>query len=394
MDANNETIKKLYIPDISYHLIFRFLSLHQLPQIAQCCREWKRIVTEPSFLKMFPYNNIFQIKTNRDCERISKSQFCHIIRKICFTCHLKSTSYLIHFRQLKSLEIHVNLKKQKTFDIRPVFLALAPTLTELKLKFDTYHSILNLPPSFYYLQEALSYLESLHSFKLDVNCQLFNNISFLSRMKKLQSFSFEKHFYRGGGAEDVFNILCGLPELTRLEFANCSIVSIFNGMKNSKLKHISGVYITQDHHPFDTIPQLQTLNICVLPINVIPTPLGKWIQSLAIDISNVFPEQSFQDIVSFPILKSIRIRYFYVHSNLRVDELIEQLASRLENLDLSAHFHTSSFNSTLISFKSISKCQKLETLSLKNFRVSSETQHALTIPSSTFPMLKKSVIIC
>jgi hypothetical protein len=52
------------IPDISYHLIYCFLSLKELTLVGQCGKTWNRLVTEPSFLNLFRHQ-VSSIEINK-----------------------------------------------------------------------------------------------------------------------------------------------------------------------------------------------------------------------------------------------------------------------------------------------------------------------------------------
>jgi hypothetical protein len=123
------------IPDITYHLIFCFIPLDELPVIEQCCKEWKRIVTEPLFLNMFPAHAYFSSIENQNL-LASNTPFLRVIRKIqlsnyyyCTNFDFCKSNFLSKFPRLES--IHLRLYLNETIIIKHVFQTLAPKLLYL-----------------------------------------------------------------------------------------------------------------------------------------------------------------------------------------------------------------------------------------------------------------------
>jgi hypothetical protein len=414
--------KLLFIPDISYHLVFCFLTLKELTLISQCNKEWKRMVTETSFLKMFRYKDILKIKdVTQDKNNLSPNPFFYLIHKIKVINFLNTYQciepiYLIHFHRLKSLEFSICFHGgSKEFDNLTIYQVLGERLSELKIEIIS--SAFRLAASFVNLQKALSCMQSLTSLTLtNQNNRLFTDISFLSQMKKLQSFSCDD-IYDQDRFTYLSNHLSLLPDLTCLDFQKINYrdlkdICLAFKQSSSKLKHIGHIHWLkckgkdlECSQMLNQIASLQTIDI--YEAYQFPKLLGKWIHHLEINIW----KQDISDIIHFPHLKSIEL-IFWELNFIKMYRLIDGLSSKLENLGLVKPFDYD-FHFMMFSFKSISKCKHLKTLVLHNITssdfdlltncnqlesiviknsdlsmLSEHIQRAFTIPSSTFPMLK------
>jgi hypothetical protein len=380
------TIKKrklneYLIPDISYQLVFCFLSLQQLPLIAQCSKEWKRLVTVPPFLNLFSNNNnkmhhkiVLQSDKERKLESLSKSSFRSIIHEIKLIDFSYETIFLVEFNRLESLTLEINWTKCNQFNISPVFEALGPRLTELNVNMKLYVLTSSLIQDF---QNALSFLTSLVSLKFITNdcVKIFQNISFLSRMKQLKSLCCDciqeivlmKH---------MVDYLGALENLTHLELCDffyfdfssfeVQFKELVNGLKHLKLKHLGSFYIPPQHKQIkfaqllnQFFPYLETIDVRIGQQSNIPGFIfDKWIHHLQIN-NRYLEEQDVQEIKSLSNLKSFKLYNFGIEK-VNMSYLIDGLSSRLEILDL----HVYNYYDWRISFRSISRYTKLKSLSL------------------------------
>jgi hypothetical protein len=217
--------------------------------------------TEPSFLNMFHHDDIFEIEDEQQIELLSQSPFCNVIHNVKMhsyvDCPLGSTIYLIPFRHLQSLDFVVNWNapENENFDITPVFQALGPKLQNFQLKMHKSVNDVNQlkPPkvSLCHFQNALSLLTSLTSLTfMSRNPFIFTNISFLSHMKKLQSFNcncignYAEIARKYANLKDTIDQLSLLPDLTYLYLdewqQNISIYlkEISKQLENSQINHL------------------------------------------------------------------------------------------------------------------------------------------------------------
>jgi hypothetical protein len=219
-------------PDISYHLIFCFLSLEELCLIAQCSKEWKRLVTAPSFLNMFPNEYEFQCTNGSSIDYVTRSieyitneykiqnaynsSFCPLIHGIRIKqrhCNWMMTSCLVYFHRLVSLHLKIDWCQDNENKISHVFEALGSRLRELNIKIYGFN---NKAAQFYLFQNALSHLTQLNSFTLRSYNKIMTNLSFLSHMKDLQLFSCDCIHCGVITNQDLINHLLTLDNLTTL----------------------------------------------------------------------------------------------------------------------------------------------------------------------------------
>jgi hypothetical protein len=64
----------LVTPDISYQLIFCFLLDTELARFSRCCRNWRRIINDPYFIKLYKNNVLIRYATIITREGERKSQ--------------------------------------------------------------------------------------------------------------------------------------------------------------------------------------------------------------------------------------------------------------------------------------------------------------------------------
>jgi hypothetical protein len=101
----------MHIPDISYHLIFCFLSLKELTCIAQCNKEFTRLVTESSFLNMFHFQGVLNINRQMQIQSASQSPLRSVIVNIKMDIYLDETMEFSHFNRLESLDLKIHWGK-------------------------------------------------------------------------------------------------------------------------------------------------------------------------------------------------------------------------------------------------------------------------------------------
>jgi hypothetical protein len=430
----------MFIPDISYQLVFCFLPLNQLPIIARCSKRCRAIVTNPSFLNMFPIQTI--IITNSIVTY--SGPFIDLVRKLIIqkTINCRNeTILLIKFRRLFSLEMTIDFHQFQEFNITPVFQELGPRLRELKVSCEQ-NSRLNTPNSFILFQKSLSLLNSLTSLKLfdhpKFGDKIVNDISFLSHMKKLQNFTCNC-IHSSINIEILLSQITLLTDLSSLELdsffpysfakdAYYQLKRFFVALENTndKLAKIGFFSFMPNNeeflHLFTKLNQLKEIRVRIIIGESIPTMLSKWIYDLEL-FGLGFSNENICEIIRLSNLKSLKLIRCVI-SNLKMKSLMNGLSSRLEELTIyqetSSHY-TFSFiylsecvnlknlallNTTHLDFdhfEILLNCKKLESIVINycsnnmtiyddSRRLSLEMHQALKIPSAKFPNLKKVCI--
>jgi hypothetical protein len=368
-----------FIPDISYHLIFSFLSIHELASISQCSKEWRRIVTEPCFFNMYRQTDMLTIDNKNN---VSKSPLRHVIRKVRIETLDNEINHLGFYNRLEVLEMTFDWiyfhSIDHNFDFVPVFKILGPKLCELNVHLRRWNAQNIIPNSYSFVQfhKALSLLTSITLLRLqNVYSQLFiSDISFLSVMKQLQSFSC--NCINVTAKELAATLQSSCPDLTRLEvgyFRNSNdLEEICQGLQHSQLSHLGAFSnisrIDQNLYAqsLNKLRNLKTIEYSLQYIIDIPhTSLGRWIHHLEIFDKNLYADHV-NSIIALPHLKSLKMIGLGIET-LQIQNLIESLSSRLEHLFLDRDRDWDEFE---ISFQSLSKCIKLKTLSILNITFS------------------------
>jgi hypothetical protein len=414
-------IQNTFIPDISYHLIFSFLSIRELAPISQCSKEWRRIVTEPSFFNMYRQTGVLTIDNKNN---VSKSPLRRVIRKVRIETLNNEINHLGSYNRLEVLDMTFDRIYFSYFDpgcdFISIFKQLGPKLTELIVRLQRYKHKIN-TYSFIKFQTALHFLTSLTSLKLQnvFYYSFISDISFLSVMKQLQSFSC--NCIGVSSKELAATLQSSCPDLIRLEvghFNNLNdLEEICQGLQYSKLTHLGDFSNLSrfDQNLYaqslNKLNHLQTIEYFVFYQNIPHISLGKWIHYL--EIFDMFlNDEDVNSILALPYLKSLKMHGIRMNDS-QIENLIHGLSSRLEHLDLVGE------EDFQISFKSLSKCIQLKTISFSSilftnneeilllsnckqlesimipdllFFNDDEIYQAFEIPSTLFPKLKLAVI--
>jgi hypothetical protein len=372
---------KQHIADISFHLVFCFLSLKELSIISQCCKEWKRMVIEPSFLNIYRHNCVFSVvKPSKRLKLTAQSPFRHLIRNISthlFSFQLSDYVVLTHFIRLESLECGIfwNDPENAEFDITPVFKALGPRLNTLTIRMVKWNT--SVPPSFFHFQKALSFLSSLQSLKFTSSRSLiFTDMSFLSCLTKLKSFNWNDISSDLSLTELARNLsLCSnLISLVLDSFIISHIHTIrllLVELKNLNLNHLGNFHFSH-YFPkeyeyecvqlFNQLTNLQTIDIHLYSSNSqIPIFLSKWIRHLDISARSL-SDQDVAFIHSLTHLKSLGLNDCHIVSP-KMRLLMSGLSNQLENLCIKRHFH---YYDNKISFQDISKIKNLKSIDFQD----------------------------
>jgi hypothetical protein len=422
-------MSQLYIPDISYQLIFCNLTIHELSLIARCCKDWKRIVFKTNFLNMFRYDRQFVIEKGKNINIPSTSPFHKCIRNINIIDCFHVFSSLIHFQCLESL--HINISSVKYYQatltsvITPVFKALCGRLRHLEIIDASYYFDYQTDyfPGFF---EALSLLSLLNSLKLCLigyrMCK--EELTFLSHMKQLNLFNCDGVNYFTSFTELQTNLrLC--PELTQLNMFHFFHDTHFSRqlkelcicLQQSKITHIGHFTNIHEDCQNECVKYLNELN-CLQTIGIeiygnhssVPSLLGQWIQHLDISYRSIVQEDVLE-IIRLPFLKSIHLILCNIDI-LQMNKLMNELLSHSSKIQVLKMMNTR-FNQFMDNDSGLNKiennnelmkiCSILKTQPLycdcqiyfqtKEIELLKNITEKLTFPSDVFPILKDFKVV-
>jgi hypothetical protein len=420
------------IPDISYHLIFGFLFLEELPLIIQCNKEWKRLVTAPSFLQMFRNYHKLCLKTPKHVISFSKTPFRLVFKEIELMSYKTCLSNIpfVEFGHIETLQFFLNLDHiyHQNIDFHSIFETLGIRLRNLTVQI-SYYDFKN-ESSFILFQASLSLLTSLNSLSIFGNSS-FMDFSFLSHMKQLNKLSsdfinLEK--YRASKlVENLVDNLKLCPELVHLKLNDCLHITkqICERLNHSKLESFgtfeNNVLPNLQNECTNLLKKLPCLKSIDFAMQYKAIPLSmsfaEWIHHLELfgfDAFHSITNEEINDmIIHLKHLKSITIGHCKF-SKEKMKTLMEGISFQLESFrsnffstdqddDLFDHLSKCKKLKYLIlyycnlkvdHFDLMTKCQNLETIyiekcgKISKHILSPSMQQALVIPSKIFPKLK------
>jgi hypothetical protein len=449
----NDTLsfQQHYIPNISYYLIFCFLSLKKdLPRIARCCKEWGRLVTHKTFINMYHTNESFEFTTHNEIlfasgsslRRLtnhdeilfaSRSPLRQLLSNIKLTIHdsLSTADLLIHFPRLYSLSIDITKQNKPKYDMRRVFQALSSNLRVLTIRMLGFIAPEYVDHSFSMFDIALCHLTSLTSLTLICpQIKIFRNVSYLYCMKQLESFSFiSSDISTNLAAVAAIGSLSSLTELSMSRNFR------FHGLQSlrelctqpgglRKIKRLQATFnLKPDHflecaHLFDQLSSLEAIHyiFCNDEQTWVPTFLHKWVHSFSTSNKQLTNLDVF-DIISLHKMIHLNLDNCCLGHDL-LPLLILSLSPRLECLFLQNSEYQLSFESLstctklkhlflgnitgivdVDQFDMLLNCQELEQIAIINSgiqirqQLSSDMQQAIKIPSLLFPKLETVLIL-
>jgi hypothetical protein len=417
---------KQYIPDISFHLIFCFLTLKELTLIAQCSRYFKRLVTNPFFLNMVSYEDPFDIK-NKLVEMI-ESPFQHTIKNI----DCKSISYntemlqlFTRFTRLKKLTLQYtpdgnisnpnNLISKTIQDLDIFIYASLCSHHEMKLFLsETFH----LFPNLIKLDLGFNYF-----FYFEAQFDLTN----LVQLKHLETLILnDQHGYLSD--TNIINVVRSLPELSVFAVHGPNFSLIKNRLENLRLlcaqpgaprllKIIDSESLeltdletcpNEIEHLLNQLPAIEQVNLKIDNNVLIPIQLAKWTKSLQLygrnfNVDDFKALSYFKKLESFSLYRCLVNRFSFeniINRKLKQLTIMDCIAIPMtfksisqfnELTDLRLNNCTGLFASE---FHFLFNCSKLEIIIIRNsgLILSEHWQAALKIPSSVFPSLRYQAI--
>jgi hypothetical protein len=379
-----------YIPNISYQLVFCFLSFKELALIAQCSKEWNKLSTEPSFLNMTHHEELFIFDKEDKLKGASSSPFRGFIRNSKLEIKYNTISkiyYLIDFPKLVSLELVFSFHFTEYFnlDMISVFRVLGSRLRQLSIKINhvTHQSNHQLNSLLRNLEQSISFLTCLEYLNMNDACShhylMKTDFSFLSRLKNLKTFIC--NFILAMQAEYIANLTNNIKFCSNLTYLDLGPVSgnlnfwseICESLKHSKLTYIGkfwGIRKELEHKYVEilsTLPYLQSIGIEISTNSIhhgVPTLLGRWIRHLKIK-RRILNNEDVNAIVTLSNLKSLVM--IDVDMNcIQMQSILEALYSRLEELNFKMPYAygSNTYPCFDFPFESLTKCIKLKSLEL------------------------------
>jgi hypothetical protein len=310
-----EDEKQSDVPDISLQLIFCFLSLKDLPIIAQCSKRWYKIVTQNFFFKMYQHDNVSSSFNESNFPSFCSSPFRQAV------CCL-------------SFEINSDLEQIR-------FIPKLANLASLELEIDLYGDI---DPSFIDYQQAFNlFPQSLRIFKvkiIDFDYSLIDMFLLsVSSITQINELSITSDYDTSN-----FLFIAALVNLTKLNISlDYSIEgrnSLFIALQSlSRLEELT----TLDYH-FDNIEIISSLRYlcndpCVLSsLRRIPA------------FTNIAIHDQLEFVRLLKKLPALEYIHYIITNNV---DISAQLASIIECLEISDHIFTDNDVKTIISISNL-----------------------------------------
>jgi hypothetical protein len=408
-----ETIKKpkrkstalQFIPDISYHLIFRFLRIKQLSLIARCSKEFRRLVTNKSFINMYSSKEVIKINDLNKMISMIESSFKTTLQNIEFNyiSLFDVLPWIANFTNLKNLKLNattncynrrnpvIHEKIEMLTQNSPPSQSLNNLIIELR---DFEHLYYN---NKLYDESLFSLFQNLTVLDLRIPTYIFNliNISIVNHLKKLANLTilFVGNDDHSADAQ-VIDTVRLLPSIKVLDANGLFRFDNENKLLNIGLKNLRRLCaqpgapacltaIHSKHWPAaDNIPhenyqnevvqllqQLPALNefsILGFCCDSIPTFLAPWTKDIEI-YKTIIVSQHIKEIFQFSRIESISLIYCSITTDLLVN-LIRIHTTRLKKFLFEGLLEHIPFLSA------ISECSQLYHLEIRNCKGLQQTK--------------------
>jgi hypothetical protein len=399
-----------YIPDISFHLVFCFLTLKELSFITRCSREFRRLSTTQSFINMFfsSCEEEIQIQNSYNLHSILVSPFKNQVKHIEYYGDFASKKVLQLFTQflklkkikLVYLENHVvqnqNFEKISSFN-NFTMSSLQDLWVEfdLDIGFDRYIVV-------HFLDSLSHFPTSLKEFHMKIYPPAFknvivNNISNISQFQQLEILQL-KIVLISSTCDTIIDTVRRLPLLRILHvdklFHNVMNVrrlcaqpgappalkqiSSFNGLGSTMQQNECAQLLLQ-------LPSLERIQMKIWFPHPIPISLVQWVSDLSLEEWH-FNDDFITNLSLFKKIDSIHLlncRLVSFSSISQCTELTHLKLHRCSGL-LASEFHL------------LYNCSKLETIQISfcdlENNLTQEQTASLKLPSQVFPALQQCKI--
>jgi hypothetical protein len=374
---------KMQRPDISFQLIFCFLNLQELSNIAQCCKEYRRMSTSKSFINMYSNTvSVVDIKQEYEWASLVSSPFKNIVENVAHCCvYPNMISMFTQLNRLKKLDLYISTGAafEQIGHFKPTPLL---SLCELYVAFRE-------KPDFYsFLRDICLFYPKLT--KLDIEIiqrpdQL--NISAICQMQHLEvlrlNFNYENFHQFHAIIIDTVRLMPALKILNVNElfcFHNSNGHLPSSGLVNLRrlcekpgappslttILHFDGDLIGNQliecAQLLENLSSLKSIELIKIGnLSSMPISLAKWVTRVKIRSRNFF-NFDIDALLHFNRMNSIDLIYCSLSIYTMLSQIITFNASRLKKLGI-RHLR---FEPSTISFDTISRCKELETLYLEN----------------------------
>jgi hypothetical protein len=431
MKRKREQVSQQVIPDISFHLIFCFLTLKELIVIAQCNHEFRRLIKRQSFISMYSSQEIIHQYDENKLFLLFQSPFKDIVQNIVFRGNL--FYYIIclisKFPRLQKAELIYSARKpiqiDHDFSLSP---ALPTSLKELSIEFHSFDTFQTFPL-------LIELIPNLINLELDImfNCNIEDSdLLHIKKLKQLETLTINNCINNKRSNAKIFiDIIRLLPKLKELDinnifsfhidplygFANLQCLCVQPGAPPnlSKLKIVGYIPENQQLQCFQCLQQLPSLDeieFSHIENRLIPSLFFPWTKYVPIHGRNIISDDMII-LSQFNRLESIHL-YFCTITEPLLTQLFSQIFKTIKKLYITGNFLSDFFISFLtisqctelthlhltrcaglfeVDFHLLNKCKKLEEIEIIDSRLCKENlptaqREALQLPSTVFPFLK------
>jgi hypothetical protein len=382
------TPQQQYIPDISFHLIFCFLSVRELSIILQCSHDFKRLVTQKSFISMYSSSSENEILAIKDSQLslLEASLFKPIVKNIEFQCDssLDVLWMLTKFTSLKKMILCNETEKS----CHPRWIPYKPhILNSLQELYMNFNYTFNSRSFANKLFNSFSYFPNLKKLEVEFHATNYfagfymSTISQLQKLKSLRMRFIQSNFRRI--YEIIIDSVRLLPELEVLDIDGLfPFKNTDDGMINLRRlcaqpgpppalktiglfrEKIPRHYQVEFVELLKQLPSFDRIDYTLLSnADSFPIYLSLWIQKMII-FDTLFIDVDISKLGLFNRLSSIILTNCSI-SKVLFTQFIETHASRLEELEVD---NTLLCSLDIISFRTISLCTNLVHLHISNCR--------------------------
>jgi hypothetical protein len=421
------------IPDISFHLVFCFLTLRELTLIDQCSHDFRRLATKKSFIDMYSCEQFISKHSSNYTKLLIASPFRHTIKHIEFhdIFPLRMFQMVQQFSHLKKLNIkhlqYIEIGNQSYANIKPLAslqelcvvlfkttdpphsidnffqsFSLFPNLTTLDITFDCSTEVLSLGNIF-----SSNQFKQLEKLRFDFNGKGINSntlsiIDFIRHLPALRVLAVDELLsFSGAGLANLCR-LCAQPGappvLTKILISSFEVFDITTlesvAQQLQQLPKLDTIvtsgWLLHSSTPIVMIPWLRKFkaNLCNLwVVDIMNLNLYNKLELIHIwncDISEAV--WSYFITKHAKSLKKIAIEDCSFYNNDNLHNLSFKILAQCT--ELTSLFVCNCINWLVDEFHFLIGCTKLEKISMIHCGFGENQEHALKLQSQVFPSLK------
>jgi hypothetical protein len=428
--TRQEFMNHQYIPDISFHLIFCFLTLKELTLISQCSHQFKRMVTNPSFLKMYSRDEILYLLGIGNLSLLINSPINKTIQNIKYIGEytLNMLPSITQISNLKTLRLEQPLDDSQNFTtLLPCFNHPIPlqSLNEL------YILIRYGRPDNNCLFQSFSLFPNLHTLNIIFNICEFDSIeiSNIVQLQKLQKLKLSSPRPSGKNIQIIIDTVRLLPSLRVLDVHNLFTKEPLMSLRKlcaqpgapPSLRKICSMYnLSEDPEEsarlLEQLTELDSIEVDFVDSLPIPNCFSRWMCHISI-YNRVFQENDVKNLVLLKRINFLQLNNCSINNEMLNELLCANASRRIKKLILNymnnsiisfqilsklteiTHLHLISVRGTFLEseFHLLYNCKKLEEIIIINsgfhwVSLNFDQKQELIIPSKILPSLKKIIL--